>query len=209
MHIKRIRSSIILFLLAFTTLFFTLKDSSTNVLATEDITVEIVATYNYDKVPDDALATIKDIVANDNTISMKVKNGYLILTKVYSSSPELENNPLEASFVQLPDNSVNVKVANFNLALARMDAGNGLENIPSGSPLFIYGQEAYAGQRNGQNVSVGTHVHCNRFNGRHSDHRYWKHSDALNTRGHGVHNCSSWRGGRAHKNWPKTCWDRK
>ena len=161
MHIKRIRSSIILFLLAFTTLFFTLKDSSTNVLAAEDITVEIVATYNYDK-----------------TISMKVKNGYLILTKVYSSSPELENNPLEASFVQLPDHSVNVKVANFNLALARMDAGNGLENIPSGSPLFIYGQEAYAGQRNGQHVSVGTHVHCNRFNGRHSDHRYWKHSDA-------------------------------
>ena len=69
MHIKRIRSSIILFLLAFTTLFFTLKDSSTNVLAAEDITVEIVATYNYDKVPADALATIKDIVANDNTIS--------------------------------------------------------------------------------------------------------------------------------------------
>lgn len=43
-----------------------------------------------------------------------------------------------------------------------MDAGNALENIPNGSPLFIYGQEAYAGQRNGQHVSVGTHVHCNR-----------------------------------------------
>ncbi|EST04399.1 MAG TPA: hypothetical protein K8V23_05255 [Lactobacillus crispatus] len=50
-------------------------------MADEDTTVETVATYNYNKVPADTLATIKDIVANDNTISMKVKDGYLILTK--------------------------------------------------------------------------------------------------------------------------------
>lgn len=120
-----------------------------------------------------------------------------------------------------------------------MDAGNGLQNIQEGSPLFLYGQSAYAGQRNGQHVSVGTHVHCNRFNGVNSDHRYWKHSDArswvdfyksdcyyhalayncsmlgknvkcdgLNIHHKGVHNCSSWKGGQAHKNWPKTCWYR-
>ncbi|KAA8780408.1 MULTISPECIES: hypothetical protein [Lactobacillus] len=239
MHIRQVKFSISLFLLAFVIFLFTLKGFTTTVLADEDTTVETVATYNYNKVPADTLATIKDIVANDNTISMKVKDGYLILTKVYSNSPELENNPLESSFVQLPGHSANVKVVNFNLALAKMDAGNALENIPNGSPLFIYGQEAYAGQRNGQHVSVGTHVHCNRFNGKHSDHKYWKHSDprswvdfigsdcdyhapkyncnmygrnvkcdGLNTKGHGVHNCSSWKGGRAHKNWPKTCWYR-
>lgn len=65
MHIKRIRSSIILFLLAFTTLFFTLKDSSTNVLAAEDITVEIVATYNYDKVPAEACLGRNSIFSPD------------------------------------------------------------------------------------------------------------------------------------------------
>ncbi|MCT7862365.1 MAG: hypothetical protein N4Q24_06050 [Lactobacillus crispatus] len=83
MHIKQIKFSIILFLLTFLIFLFTLKGFTTTVLADEDTTVETVA-------------TIKDIVANDNTISMKVKDGYLILTKVYSNSPELENNLLEA-----------------------------------------------------------------------------------------------------------------
>ena len=59
-------------------LFYGLKNIDTY---DEDTTVETVATYNYNKVPADTLATIKDIVANDNTISMKVKDGYLILTK--------------------------------------------------------------------------------------------------------------------------------
>ena len=40
-----------------------------------------MGSLSYNKVPADTLATIKDIVANDNTISMKVKDGYLILTK--------------------------------------------------------------------------------------------------------------------------------
>ena len=83
MHIKQIKFSIILFLLTFLIFLFTLKGFTTTVLADEDTTIETVA-------------TIKDIVANDNTISMKVKDGYLILTKVYSNSPELENNLLEA-----------------------------------------------------------------------------------------------------------------
>lgn len=83
MHIKQIKFSIILFLLTFLIFLFTLKGFTTTVLADEDTTVETVA-------------TIKDIVANDNTISMKVKDGYLVLTKVYSNSPELENNLLEA-----------------------------------------------------------------------------------------------------------------
>ena len=61
-------------------LFYSLGFTTT-VLADEDTTVETVATYNYNKMPADTLATIKDIVANDNTISMKVKDGYLILTK--------------------------------------------------------------------------------------------------------------------------------
>ena len=80
MHIKQVKFSISLFLLAFVIFLFTLKGFTT-VLADEDTTVETVATYNYNKVPADTLATIKDIVANDNTISMKVKDGYLILTK--------------------------------------------------------------------------------------------------------------------------------
>lgn len=96
MHIRQVKFSISLFLLAFVIFLFTLKGFTTTVLADEDTTVETVATYNYNKVPADTLATIKDIVANDNTISMKVKDGYLILTKVYSNSPELENNPLES-----------------------------------------------------------------------------------------------------------------
>ena len=81
MHIKQIKFSISLFLLAFVIFLFTLKGFTTTVLAGEDNTVETVATYNYNKVPADTLATIKDIVANDNIISMKVKDGYLILTK--------------------------------------------------------------------------------------------------------------------------------
>lgn len=93
MHIRQVKFSISLFLLAFVIFLFTLKGFTTTVLADEDTTVETVATYNYNKVPADTLATIKDIVANDNTISMKVKDGYLILTKVYSNSPELENHP--------------------------------------------------------------------------------------------------------------------
>ena len=31
----------------------------------------------------------------------------------------------------------------------------------------------YKGQKNGQKVKKGTHVHCNRFNGKHSNHRYY------------------------------------
>lgn len=46
------------------------------------------------------------------------------------------------------------------------------------SNLFILTAEAksnsYHGQKNGHKVKTGTHVHCNRFNGTHSNHRYYK-----------------------------------
>ena len=146
---------------------------------------------------------------------------------------------LASSFIQLPQNSNNVRTIDFNSAIEKMDGNNGTESIPNGSIISIFGVWAYRGQTNGQKVSVGTHVHCNRFNGIHSDHRYWSHKDphswidfyhsdcdwhafkyhcsmwgknvkcdGLNTKHHGVHNCSSWKGGKSHKNWPKTCWYR-
>lgn len=62
MHIKQIKFSISLFLFTFVIFLFTLKGFTTTVLADEDTTVETVATYNYNKVPADTLATIKDIM---------------------------------------------------------------------------------------------------------------------------------------------------
>ena len=35
----------------------------------------------------------------------------------------------------------------------------------------------YSGQYDGEKVKTGAHVHCNRFNGTKSDHRYWKKSN--------------------------------
>ena len=116
-----------------------------------------------------------------------------------------------------------------------MDNHNGESDNRNGSILL----RSYPGQKySGQSVKVGTHVHCNRFNGSYSDHKWWKEADprawkdfwgsdcdsqggiygciqnrnkkcdGLNVRGHGVHNCSAWKGGEKHHNWPKTCWYR-
>jgi len=44
------------------------------------------------------------------------------------------------------------------------------------SIIALTSSVSYPGQKDGQLVSKGTHVHCNRFNGKNSDHRYWSHS---------------------------------
>lgn len=203
--------------------------------------VETVAEYNLNDVDIETMAKIKSIVSNENTVSMEIKDNKLVLKKVYSSSPEIKNNPFAVSFIEL-NPQIKIRRVNFIEALGKMDNANGESDIPDGT--YITPRKQWAGQNSGDHVSVGTHVHCNRFNGTSSDHRYWSHfnpkawvdfnnsdcdyhsqkyhctmmgsltgkkpaCDGLNSLYHkGVKDCSAWKGGASHKNWPKTCWYR-
>jgi hypothetical protein len=193
---------------------------------------ETVATYKASDVSTDTLSLIKKIASADNTVTMEIKDGNLIIRRIYLGNSTIKD-VFSPTFI--PFLNQNIKIINFNSALEKMDRDNGETNISEGDILT----RSYKGQtRNGEHVSVGTHVHCNRFNGNNSDHRYWTHSDArswsdfyysdcdrhlmeygcvmsgnskcdgLNRKGNGVHDCSSWNGGPYHKNWPKTCWYR-
>lgn len=83
----------------------------------------------------------------------------------------LSSNKDLSSSTSVASSSPNVRVLDYSDVIQNMDEANGDSNTPNGTLLG-----AYPGQNVGDHVSTGTHVHCNRFNGPKSDHRYWSHS---------------------------------
>ena len=71
---------------------------------------------------------------------------------------------------------MDTKVINFSDFVGSMD-GKDDDKIKDGTSFY---SASYKGQKDGQKVKKGTHVHCNRFNETKSDHRYWskKHPKA-------------------------------
>ncbi|KRK69362.1 hypothetical protein [Lentilactobacillus buchneri] len=188
----------------------------------------------------DTLSNIQSLPLEYPNISVRLLNNQLRveMTMPQNDSEQgtpdlLSSNKDLSSSTSVASSSPNVRVLDYSDVIQNMDEANGDSNTPNGTLLG-----AYPGQNVGDHVSTGTHVHCNRFNGPKSDHRYWSHSsakgladfagsdcywhlaeygcyeysmgrcDGLNHKNKGVHDCSSWSGGLFHSNWPKTAWYR-
>lgn len=194
---------------------------------------ELVATYKKSDIDSNTFSIIKNIATIDNTVVMEVKGNDVTLIKIYMGDKDIPGLNSNKKIIPFVNNQI--KKIDFKSALSIMDNHNGESDNKNGSILL----RSYPGQKySGQHVKAGTHVHCNRFNGSYSDHKWWKESDArawkdfwcsdcdsqggiygciqsgnkkcdgLNAHGHGVHDCSAWKGGDKHHNWPKTCWYR-
>lgn len=189
--------------------------------------VILKATYDLKSVSADTVNSLYQISKNDSNIKVEKDNGKLIVE----------------DYLNDQEKSMNAKVVDFKSFIGSMDKKNS-ESYLMDDALFVlsyrsYSGKSYYGQHSGNYVHKGTHVHCNRFNGPYSDHRYWskKHPEAwldfigsdcdwhalkygcesigrmskcdgLNNKGHGVKDCSSFKGGFMHYNWPKTVWYR-
>jgi hypothetical protein len=201
---------------------------STNMNNMSSENVILKATYDLKSVSSDTLKSLYQISKSDSNIKVEKDNGRLIIEDYLNDSA----------------NDANAKVVNFQSFIGSMDKMNSESDLTDGSPFVLsyrsYSGRSYKGQTySGEHVSKGTHVHCNRFNGPHSDHKYWgkfnpkswidfagsdcdwhalkygctslgsmSKCDGLNKKGHGVKNCSSFKGGPSHYNWPKTAWYR-
>lgn len=150
---------------------------------TENKPVEVVASYSKNVVPKAVLEELREIATQDNTVNLVEKGDTITIDRLYSGA-EIENDgttritPFTASFVQLPAQE-RPKVINFQSWIEKMDVRNNQTNLKSGTMFIAVPSTGggYSGQSNGEKVKKGTHVHCNRFNGTKSDHRYWKKSN--------------------------------
>lgn len=228
-------------LLSFFALFFCFLVSGTSQVSADTIsdkpqTIDIVAKFSISQTDQKTLDLIQKIDDEDPSVTTS-RNGDVLRIDTIRSNASSESLELQKSVS--PITTRNVKTVDFGAFVENMDNMNGESAVPNGSPMDGLTRKSYQGQKDGQKVAVGTHVHCNRFNGTNADHKYWSktharaytdfyHSDCdyhaiaygcssigkmskcdgLNKKGKGVKDCSSYSGGKAHKNWSKTAWYR-
>lgn len=218
--------------------FFVSGNSQVSADTTSDKlqTIDIVANFSISQTDQQTLDTIQEIDDEDPNVTTS-RNGDTL--RIDTILPNDSSNPLESQEKVNPKTINNMKTINFDDFVQNMDNMNDESNMKNGAPMDNLTRKTYTGQKDGQKVAVGTHVHCNRFNGTKSDHKYWskKHAkaytdfyksdcyyhasaygcssigsmtkcDGLNVKGKGVKDCSSYSGGKAHKNWSKTAWYR-
>jgi len=128
-------------------------------------TVKLVGTYDASQVDSKTMKQFKEIEKEDNNFHI-TKYGNKVVVEDKLPNPENKTSSYSA------DGSAenNTKVINFSDFVGNMD-GKDDGKIPNG--ITFYSGKSYNGQHDGQKVKKGAHVHCNRFNGTKSDHRYW------------------------------------
>ncbi|MCD5514615.1 hypothetical protein [Lactobacillus delbrueckii] len=164
--------------------FFSLFGISKNAkAATEDRPIKVIAKYNSSEVSEKTLAIFREIAATDNTVDLIIKDNIVTIERLYPNESIRTDGttittPFTASFIQLPAQP-NEKIINFKSWIDEMDVRNGQTSVKSGSVFVVMTTSGggYSGQYDGEKVKTGAHVHCNRFNGTKSDHRYWKKSN--------------------------------
>lgn len=205
-------------------------------IAAADQNVSVVddglALHITEKMPTPASAKIAvggDVspVKSDGTYNVSANN--LQPGKKVKASVKSDDGLLMTKQVSADSQNQNItKVVNFNDFIENMDDMNSTNSMATS---LRSSSAKYKGQKSGQKVSAGTPVHCNRFNGTHSNHRYYGrlngqgwvnyyHSDCWYENSkygcpfltpdkkcqgllkHKAHDCS------LEGNWPVRCWYR-
>lgn len=214
------------------------EDSDVHVLISSD---KIIVTEN--------LGTSEDTNLKVNNKMVKVDNGHFRFNintskpiKLQYSDPNIDS---KENIIKTSSKNINlVNQISYSEMIKNMDEMNNM-NIQDTSEksslfdrldnLFFLRASAstsrYTGQKDGQKVSKGTHVHCNRFNGTKSNHRYYsrlkaqgwvnyyksdcwyKHKDYKCPFTKKDTNCDGLLKSKAHNcsvkgKWPVTCWYR-
>jgi len=126
--------------------------------------VKLVGTYDASQVDSKTMKQFKEIEKEDNNFHI-TKNGNKVVVEDMLPNPEKKTSSYSAD----GSSGNNTKVINFTDFVGNMD-GKDDGKIPNGIALY---SKTYKGQKSGKRVKKGTHVHCNRFNGTKSDHKYW------------------------------------
>ncbi|MFY2253780.1 hypothetical protein [Priestia megaterium] len=122
------------------------------------------------------LLTTKEIVLN--TSDNKEDNISISKKVTFQDLAEHMDN-MDMNDKDMSDN--NTKSMNMDMDTEKMDNMD-MDSSTSTKPNFLAmaatSSKSYVGQTySGELVKTGTHVHCNRFNGTWSDHRYWSKSN--------------------------------
>lgn len=133
--------------------------------------VKLVGTYNASQVDSQTMQQFKNIEKEDNNFHVIQKNNQIIVEDVLPNPDNKKVNKTANRSAKM-----DTKVIDFSDFVGSMD-GKDDGKIKDGISFY---SASYKGQKDGQKVKKGTHVHCNRFNGTKSDHRYWskKHPKA-------------------------------
>ncbi|MGJ5713146.1 hypothetical protein ACSBRB_08085 [Staphylococcus auricularis] len=125
--------------------------------------IKLVGTYSKSQVDSNTMTQLKSIEKEDSEFHV-IQNGNTVVIEDILPNPKGQNSN--------GNRENNTEVVNFSEFIGNMDGEVTSQNSDS--------NRAYKGQKDGQKVKKGTHVHCNRFNGTKSDHRYWskKHPKA-------------------------------
>lgn len=116
-----------------------------------------------------------------------IKNGkFTVNTKKCSTSKYNFSDANVKTDVTVKNNDKTINIVNridYGTMIDAMDKMNQTTSSNTSSNLlgmidntiFLRAEASarYVGQKSGQKVSKGAHVHCNRFNGIHSNHRYY------------------------------------
>lgn len=156
-------------------------DSNVNVLVSSD---NITVTEN--------LGTSNNVDLKINNKNVKVNNGHFSvnLNKAKSFRYQVTDSGIAGKNTvakATTDKHINlVDQVSYSTMIKNMDSMNNMDTkatnqqsnllskLDSMLILQVHASTTrYSGQKNGQKVKKGTHVHCNRFNGIHSNHRYY------------------------------------
>ncbi|KRN40428.1 hypothetical protein IV48_GL001178 [Fructilactobacillus fructivorans] len=139
----------------------------------------VKSTYNLSNVDSNTLNKMNEIASQDPNVKETVNNGQITIEQLLPSSDDQSTLPISAytrfnSQKNYKFESQNLKTINFSTFINKMDQDNNIK-MKNGSKISM---KRYKGQTTyGQHVKTNTHVHCNRFNGSHSDHKYWGEKD--------------------------------
>ncbi|WP_282801108.1 hypothetical protein [Secundilactobacillus kimchicus] len=147
-------------------------------IAATDQNVSVVddglALHITEKMPTPASAKIaigNDVSSVKSDGTFKVSANNLQPGKKVMASVKSDDGLLMTKQVPVDSQSQSItKVVNFEDFIENMDDMNSTNSVGT---ILRSSSAKYPGQKDGQKVSAGTHVHCNRFNGIHSNHRYY------------------------------------
>lgn len=173
-----------LLLFSFGLIEILLNCKTVNAATNADSSTEVVANYELSSIPADTLKEMKEIAKEDSLVDFIQKGNTVTVEILFPNDKDIRKDgttvktPFTTSFIRLPSQP-KPKVIDFKSWIGSMDKDNGQSSVRLGTMFIAVPSSGggYSGQNNGDRVKTGAHVHCNRFNGPNSDHRYWKKTD--------------------------------
>ncbi|WP_368913277.1 hypothetical protein [Staphylococcus epidermidis] len=130
---------------------------------------KLVATYKTSQVDAKTMKQFKSIAKEDPNFHIKKQQGKVIIEELFPNPKKQKSN-----YTANRSTDNHTRVLNFSDFIGNMDGNNTHNTSNNISTYSKHKGKVYKGPtKDGQHVKKGMHVHCNRFNGTKSDHRYW------------------------------------